>query len=88
MARAHGDRPALSSDRAAFLWDPALASHVYRADHPLKPRRLTLVHDTLASIGAFARSNSVMLAPREATQAELEQIAEHQTLFTVRWHLA
>ena len=36
MARAHGDARALSTDRAGFVWDPRLASHVYREDHPLR----------------------------------------------------
>ena len=56
------------------MWDPRLASHVYRADHPLKPRRLIGVHDTLERLGAFARPNAVLLAPRDATVAEIERI--------------
>jgi len=47
---------------------------VYREDHPLKPRRLIGVHDTLDRLGAFARPNNVTLAPREATIAELQRI--------------
>jgi len=56
------------------VWDPRLASHVYRADHPLKPRRLIGVHDRLEQLGAFGRPNAVLLEPREATIAELERI--------------
>ena len=74
MARAHGDARALKTDRAGFVWDPRLASHVYRDDHPLKPRRLIGVHDTLESVGAFRLPNAVVLAPREATIAEIERI--------------
>jgi acetoin utilization protein AcuC len=74
VARAHGDARALKNDRAGFVWDPRLASHVYREDHPLKPRRLIGVHDTLERLGAFARPNNVTLAPRDATIAELERI--------------
>ena len=74
MARAHGDPRALKTDRAGFIWDPRLASHVYRSDHPLKPRRLIGVHDTLERVGAFARPNAVVLEPREATVAELQRI--------------
>ena len=47
---------------------------MYRADHPLKPRRLIGVHDTLERLGAFDRENAVVLAPRDATIAELERI--------------
>ncbi len=84
MARAHGDAAALSSDRAAFLWDPALASHVYRADHPLKPRRLIGVRDTLAALGAFDRPNSIVLAPRHATVAEIARIHDPRYIAAVR----
>ena len=59
---------------AGFVWDPRLASHVYRDDHPLKPRRLRGVHDTLERIGAFARPNARLLAPRDATRAELGRV--------------
>ena len=40
---------------AGFVWDPRVATHVYRDDHPLKPKRLIGVHDTLERLGAFAR---------------------------------
>src|SRR5437879_5968884 len=59
---------------AGFVWDPRLASHVYRDDHPLKPRRLRGVHDTLERLGAFARPNARLLAPRDATRAELGRV--------------
>lgn len=59
---------------AGFVWDSRVASHVYRADHPLKPRRLVGVHDTLERLGAFARPDARLLAPRAATRAEIERI--------------
>src|SRR2546427_4241696 len=59
---------------AGFVWDPRLAAHVYRADHPLKPRRLRGVHDTLVRLGAFSHPNARLLAPRDATRAELERV--------------
>src|SRR5207237_2048430 len=84
MARAHGNARALSTDRAGFLWDPRLASHVYRADHPLKPRRLIGVHDLLRRIGAFDRPNAVVLEPRDATIAEIERIHSPEYIGVVR----
>ena len=85
MAGADGDAGALSTpDGAGFLWDPRLASHVYREDHPLKPRRLIGVHDTLARIGAFERPNAVVLAPRDATIAEIERIHAPEYVEAVR----
>ena len=59
---------------AGFVWDPRLASHVYRSDHPLKPWRLQGVHDTLERLGAFTRSNARLLAPRLATRQEIERV--------------
>ncbi|MGH2449915.1 MAG: acetoin utilization protein AcuC [Candidatus Limnocylindria bacterium] len=62
--------------RAAFVWDPRLAAHVYRQDHPLKPYRLVGVYETLCDHGAFDLPNAVVLAPREATRAEIQRIHE------------
>ena len=59
---------------AGFVWDPSIATHVYRDDHPLKPKRLIGVHDTLKRLGAFERPGSKVLAPRAATRAEIERI--------------
>ena len=64
----------MSTAAAGFVWDPRLASHVYRSDHPLKPWRLLGVHDTLERLGAFALPNARLLQPRLATRDELERI--------------
>jgi acetoin utilization protein AcuC len=66
------------------VWDPRLASHVYRDDHPLKPRRLIGVHDTLSRIGAFDRPNAVVLVPRDATIEEIERIHAPEYVEAVR----
>jgi acetoin utilization protein AcuC len=73
VARAPRDARALSA-RAGFVWDPRLASHVYRDDHPLKPERLIGVYETLRRLGAFERDGAALLAPREATRAEIERV--------------
>src|SRR5438552_2178455 len=67
-------RAGAMSAAAGFVWDPRLASHIYRSDHPLKPWRLQGVHDTLERLGAFALPNARVLEPRLATRAELERI--------------
>jgi acetoin utilization protein AcuC len=64
----------VSASGAGFVWDTRVATHVYREDHPLKPRRLAGVHETLERLGAFAREGARVLAPREATRAEIERI--------------
>jgi len=59
---------------AGFVWDPAIASHVYRDDHPLKPKRLIGVYETLKELGAFDGPGAKVLAPRAATIDEIERI--------------
>ncbi len=59
---------------AGFVWDERVATHVYRADHPLRPIRLVGVRDTLERLGAFERPGARVLAPRPATRAELERV--------------
>jgi acetoin utilization protein AcuC len=59
---------------AAFVWDRSIASHVYRDDHPLKPQRLIAVYDTLTQLGAFGHPDARVLAPRTATEEEIERI--------------
>ena len=64
----------MTGSGAGFVWDPGIASHVYREDHPLKPKRLIGVHDTLAKLGAFSRDGAKVLAPRAATREEIERV--------------
>jgi len=59
---------------AGFVWDPRVAAHIYRDDHPLKPMRLIGVRDTLEQLRAFARKDARVLAARAATRAEIERI--------------
>jgi len=47
---------------------------VYRDDHPLKPKRLIAVYDTLRELGAFDGPGAKVLAPRAATIDEIERI--------------
>jgi acetoin utilization protein AcuC len=83
VARAHGDPRALSP-AAGFAWDPRLASHVYRDDHPLKPKRLIGVYETLRSLGAFDREGARLLEPREATEAEIGRIHAPEYIAAVK----
>ena len=64
---------------AAFLWDPTIASHVYRDDHPLKPKRLVGVYDTLRELGAFDAPGAKVLGPRAATRHEIERVTRAST---------
>ena len=71
------------SGAAGFVWDPRLAAHAYREDHPLKPWRLRGVHDTLERLGAFANPRARLLAPRDATRAEIERIHDPDYVDTI-----
>src|SRR5439155_248408 len=73
-ARPHVAMSPATRTGAAFVWDPKIASHVYREDHPLKPRRLIGVYDSLSDLGAFDRAGVKLLAPRSATREEIERI--------------
>lgn len=57
---------------------------MYRDDHPLKPRRLIGVHDTLVRLGAFDHPNAVVLAPRDARIAEIERIHSPEYVLAVQ----
>jgi acetoin utilization protein AcuC len=64
----------MTAKGAGFVWDPRVASHEYREDHPLKPQRLIDVRDTLQRLGAFAHPGAAVVAPRAATRDEIERI--------------
>ena len=68
---------------AGFIWDPRIAAHVYREDHPLKPKRLVGVHDTLQRLGAFERDGAVVLPVRAATRDEIERIHDPEYVETI-----
>jgi len=59
---------------AGFVWSERVATHVYREDHPLKPKRLIAVRDTLERLGAFDRPDARVLEPRVASRDEIERI--------------
>ncbi len=74
----------MTARAAAFVWDPSIASHVYREDHPLKPKRLIGVYDTLTRLGAFKESGARVLAPSAATVADIERIHAPEYVEAVR----
>ena len=57
--------------RALFVYDDRMSSHVLSDTHPMKPVRLRYTHRLLESYGAFASGHSSVAAPREATKEEL-----------------
>jgi acetoin utilization protein AcuC len=56
-------------DRAALIWDPALADYDLGQAHPLNPLRLTLTVDLMEAFGLLAPDD--VISPREASDTEL-----------------
>jgi len=56
-------------DRAALIWDPALAAYDLGDAHPLNPLRLVLTVELMEAFGLLGPG--CVLSPREATEAEL-----------------
>jgi acetoin utilization protein AcuC len=57
--------------RAAFVYDDLLTHHRLSDSHPLNAVRLRYTYELLESYRAFDAPNSVMVGPRQATEAEL-----------------
>jgi len=55
--------------RTALIWDPRLAAYDLGDGHPLNPVRLVLTVELMEAFGLLGVDN--VLAPREATEAEL-----------------
>lgn len=70
--------------RAAFVYDPALAAHVLRDDHPMKPRRLQMVYELLQAYGAFEHPDALLVPPRPATEDEVRLIHDQRYIDAVR----
>ncbi|NTU70699.1 MAG: acetoin utilization protein AcuC [Coriobacteriia bacterium] len=56
-------------NRAALIWDPALADYDLGDGHPLNPLRLTLTVELMEALGLLGEGD--VLAPRAATENEL-----------------
>ena len=69
---------------AAFVYADALSQHVLRDDHPMKPHRLRMVYELLDAYGVLARPEAVVLAPRQATEAELLRVHDAGYVEAVR----
>ncbi|MBI4328315.1 MAG: acetoin utilization protein AcuC [Chloroflexi bacterium] len=57
--------------KAAFLYDQALTRDFLGEGHPLRPSRLRLVYELLEAYGLLHRPDTLLLAPRAATESEL-----------------
>ena len=55
-----------------LVWDDVLASYRFGPEHPLDPRRLELTVRLIERLGLLADPSCAVVAPRRATDAELE----------------
>jgi acetoin utilization protein AcuC len=70
--------------RAAFVYEDALAGHVLRNDHPMRPIRLKHTYDLLSAYGAFDGGDSRLVRPRAATDEEVQLLHTPDYLAAVR----
>ncbi len=70
--------------RAAFVYEDALAGHVLRNDHPMRPIRLKYTYDLLNAYGAFDGGDSRLVRPRAATESEVQLLHSPDYLAAVR----
>ncbi len=70
--------------RTALVWDEVLASYGFGPDHPLNPRRLELTVGLIRSLKLVGDDARPVLAPRTATDAELELAHDREYIDAVR----
>ena len=56
---------------AGFVYDDLMSQHILRHDHPMQPIRLHYLKELLDAYKVFDLRNSVLVKPRQATEAEL-----------------
>jgi acetoin utilization protein AcuC len=57
--------------KAALVWDPIFTSYRFRRDHPFNPKRLELTVSLIRELGLLDGDSVGVVAPRQATDAEL-----------------
>ena len=70
--------------KTAFLYDDKMADHVLSDTHPMQPTRLKYTYELLSSYGAFNPLNSLLVAPRSATEREVESYHTPEYIRAVR----
>ncbi len=70
--------------RCALVWSSDLARYRFRPGHPLDPRRLELTWSLLQAMGLAGDDRRPVIAPRDATEAELLTVHEAEYIEAVR----
>jgi acetoin utilization protein AcuC len=69
---------------AALIWDDALATYRFSAEHPLNPRRLELTLGLIRELGLLDARHVRVEPPREVTEEELQAVHDVAFIDTVR----
>ncbi|HSJ26209.1 MAG TPA: acetoin utilization protein AcuC [Longimicrobiales bacterium] len=69
---------------AAIIWDDALASYRFNAEHPLNPRRLELTLGLIRALDLLDGRDRRVEPPRDVTAAELEAVHDVAFIDTVK----
>ena len=70
--------------KAALVYSDQLASHVLSDSHPMRPIRLAHTYELVRQSGLLESPNANLIAPREATEAELTRVHSDDYLQTVK----
>lgn len=70
--------------KCALVWDDVLAAYRFRPGHPLDPRRLELTVSLIRALGLVDSLDRPVVAPRDATDAELLTVHDPAYVDAVR----
>jgi len=70
--------------KAALVYSDQLASHVLSDSHPMRPIRLAHTYELVRQSGLLESPNANLIAPREATEAELTRVHSDDYLQAVK----
>jgi len=77
-------RSAPRGERVLFVWDDVLATYGFGNAHPLDPRRLELTLRLIRRLGLLEGDDVEVVAPRDATEAELALVHDADYIDAVR----
>jgi acetoin utilization protein AcuC len=70
--------------KSALIWDPALTKYYFHPDHPFNPRRLELTVSLIEAMGLAGGERTPVVAPRQATDAELLRVHSREYVDAVK----
>ena len=74
----------MSGHRTALIWDPSVTGYFFRPDHPFNPKRLELAVSLIEAMGLAGGPDTPIVAPRQATDAELLRVHSAEYVSAVK----